>query len=108
MRASTTPYVKNWSRLASRSSRPLRTAISEEGHGDVFLSRAKALLDHLGTGEVRSGFADWIGSEDHHVAEALMLLDRYIDPTRSVQELKETVDRVRQDIWLELNDDMTA
>ena len=60
--------------------RPLRTAISEEGHGDVFLSRAKALLDHLGTGEVRSGFADWIGSEDHHVAEALLLLDRYIDP----------------------------
>ena len=88
--------------------RPLRTAISEEGHGDVFMSRAKGLLDHLGTGEVMSGFADWIGSEYHHVAEALMLLDRYIDPTRSIQELKETVERVRQDIWLELNDDMTA
>ena len=87
---------------------PLRDAISEEGHGDIFLKRAKDLLDHLGADEVRSGFADWISSDDHHLAEALVLLDRYIDPTRSVEGLKETMERVRQDIWLELNDDMTA
>ncbi|MCH1583041.1 MAG: transglutaminase-like domain-containing protein [Flavobacteriales bacterium] len=87
---------------------PLRDAISEEGHGDIFLKRAKELLDHLGADEVRGGFADWINSDDHHLAEALILLDRYIDPTRSVEALKETLQRVRQDIWLELNDDMTA
>ena len=87
---------------------PLRDAISEEGHGDIFLKRAKDLLDHLGADEVRSGFADWISSDDHHLVEALVLLDRYIDPTRSVEGLKETMERVRQDIWLELNDDMTA
>ena len=87
---------------------PLRDAISEEGHGDIFLKRAKELLDHLGADEVRGGFADWINSDDHHLAEALILLDRYIDPTRSVEALKKTLQRVRQDIWLELNDDMTA
>lgn len=87
---------------------PLRDAIAGDGHGEVFMSRAKALLDHLGTDEVRGGFADWIGSEDHHVGEALLLLDRYIDPARSTGELRDTLARIRQDIWLELNDDMTA
>ena len=87
---------------------PLRNAISEEGHGEVFLSRAKELLDHLGTDEVRDGFAHWVDSEDHHVGRALMLLDRYLDPARSNADLKETMERIRQDIWLELNDDMTA
>ena len=87
---------------------PLRDAIAEDGHGEVFLSRAKALLDHLGTDEVRCAFADWIGSEHRHLSEALRLLDRYIDPTRSQAELKEVMGRIRQDIWLELNDEMTA
>ena len=87
---------------------PLRQAIEEEGHGTVFLARAKELLDHLGTDEVRSGFAHWIGSEDHLLGPALLLLDRYVDPSRSNAELKVTIDKVKQDIWLELNDDMTA
>jgi regulator of sirC expression with transglutaminase-like and TPR domain len=87
---------------------PLRDAIAADGHGEVFLNRAKALLDHLGTDEVRSGFADWIGSEDHQVGEALRLLDRYVDPTRDQEELAKAMHRIRQDIWLELNDEMTA
>ncbi len=87
---------------------PLRDAIAADGHGEVFLNRAKALLDHLGTDEVRSGFADWIGSEDHQVGEALRLLDRYVDPARDQEELAKAMHRIRQDIWLELNDEMTA
>jgi regulator of sirC expression with transglutaminase-like and TPR domain len=87
---------------------PLRDAIASTGHGEVFLLRAKALLDHLGTDEVRCGFADWIGSEDHPVGEALRLLDRYVDPARDQSELAQAMHRIRQDIWLELNDEMTA
>ena len=32
---------------------PLRRALEEEGHGTVFVERAKALLDQLATEEVR-------------------------------------------------------
>ena len=87
---------------------PLRRALEEEGHGTMFVVRAKALLDQLSTEEVRSLFADWIESADHVVAEALVLINRYVDPTAGNSELKEALGRIRQDIWLELNDDMTA
>ena len=87
---------------------PLRQALEQEGHGVIFLNRAKALSDHLGTDEVRGGFAEWTGSDDHLVGQALLLLDRYVDPARSAEGLKESLQRIRQDIWLELNDDMTA
>ncbi|MGB1671155.1 MAG: hypothetical protein ACPHCT_06755, partial [Flavobacteriales bacterium] len=86
----------------------LRRALEEEGHGTVFVARAKALLDQLATQEVRSLFADWIESADHGVAEALLLINQYVDPAAGNAELKETLHRIRQDIWLELNDDMTA
>lgn len=95
-------------RMGEAALPPLRNALAEDGHGDIFLNRARALLDHLGTDEVRGGFAQWVESEDHPVTRALLLLDRYIDPGRPDAELKETLDRIRQDIWLELNDDMTA
>ena len=86
----------------------LRRALEEEGHGTVFVARAKALLDQLATQEVRSLFADWIESADHGVAEALLLINQYVDPAAGNAELKESLHRIRQDIWLELNDDMTA
>ena len=50
---------------------PLRQALEEEGHGLVFVERAKAILDQLATEGIRSLFADWIESADHGVAEAL-------------------------------------
>lgn len=87
---------------------PLRQAVIEEGHGLVFLERARALIEHLSTDEVRGRFAEWTSSDDHLVGEALLLLDQFVDPSQSADELKETLERVRQDIWLELNDDMTA
>lgn len=87
---------------------PLRMALEEEGHGLVFVERAKALLDQLATEGVRSLFADWIESTDHGVAEALFLINQYVDPAAANEELRETFQRIRQDVWLELNDDMTA
>ena len=86
----------------------LRVAIEEEGHGEVFLRRAKSLLDQLATDEIRSGFAGWVDSEDHGMLHALLLLNQYVDPAANQAELRETLQRIRQDIWLELNDEMTA
>ena len=59
---------------------PLRRALEEEGHGAVFVERAKALLDQLATEEVRGQFADWIDSAEHGLAEALVLINEYVDP----------------------------
>lgn len=86
----------------------LRHALEEEGHGDVFQNRAKALLDQLATDEVRSAFADWVESTEHHLAEALLLVDQYVDPASDLGGVRKDLQRIRQDIWLELNDDMTA
>ena len=86
----------------------LRKALEEDGHGSVFLDRAKSLLDQLATDEIRSSFADWVDSNDLGLTTALLLLDQYVDPASETSTLREDLLRIRQDIWLELHDDMTA
>ena len=103
-----TTVKRELERIGEAAVPELRQALEEEGHGDVFQNRAKALLDQLATDEVRSSFADWVESNDHHLAEAMLLVDQYVDPASDLGALREDVQRIRQDIWLELNDDMTA
>ena len=103
-----TTVKRELERIGEAAVPELRQALEEEGHGDVFQNRAKALLDQLATDEVRSSFADWVESNDHHLAEAMVLVDQYVDPATDLKALREDVQRIRQDIWLELNDDMTA
>ena len=86
----------------------LRKALEEDGHGAMFLDRAKSLLDQLATDEIRTSFADWVESPDHGLTTALLLLDQYVDPASETSSLREDLQRIRQDIWLELHDDMTA
>ena len=86
----------------------LRKALEEDGHGAMFLDRAKSILDQLATDEIRTSFAGWVESPDHGLTTALLLLDQYVDPASETSSLREDLQRIRQDIWLELHDDMTA
>ena len=78
----------------------LRKALEEDGHGAMFLDRAKSLLDQLATDEIRTSFADWVESPDHGLTTALLLLDQYVDPASETSSLREDLQRIRQDIWL--------
>lgn len=99
---------KELEQMAEAAVPGLRQALEEEGHGAVFVSRAQALLDQLASDELRLSFADWVDSDDHLLGRALLLLNQFVDPASPGGELRDQLQRIRQDIWLELNDDMTA
>ena len=97
-----TTVKKELERIGDAAVPSLRKALEEDGHGDMFLQRAKSLLDQLATDEIRTSFADWFDSPDHGLSSALLLLDQYVDPASDAEGLREDLQRIRQDIWLEL------
>lgn len=50
----------------------------------------------------------WLASEDHPLLDAALILNRYEYPGYEESELRSAFFRIRQDIWLELNDHLTA
>jgi regulator of sirC expression with transglutaminase-like and TPR domain len=50
----------------------------------------------------------WLESSEPCLLELSLLVNRYYNPTADEQDLKQKVQRIRQHIWLELNDNLTA
>jgi regulator of sirC expression with transglutaminase-like and TPR domain len=86
----------------------LRAALLESGHGEVFEERAGQIVSGLETSNVQSKMGDWVRGEDHRLVDALAWLSVFARPDLPEDRLREDLEELRRDIWLELNDDLTA
>jgi regulator of sirC expression with transglutaminase-like and TPR domain len=76
-------------------------------YGPLFNARVEKLIHELHYGGIYKRLREWKES-DQDLLDGLMILNRYQYPTESEEELKHRVMKIRQDIWLELNDFLTA
>lgn len=75
--------------------------------GPLFNRRVEQLIHELHYGGIYRRLREWKES-DQDLLEGLLILNRYHYSTESEEELKQRVLKIRQDIWLELNDFLTA
>lgn len=80
----------------------------ESYYGEQFQERIVELIRSIKYESVQSGLVAWKKSEENDLTDGLILLNKYFDPTLDELELKRSVARIRQDIWLELNESLTA
>ena len=49
-------------------------------------------------------FKEWLNSEHHDLLKGTMIITKYQYPELDIQELMQKIDRIRREIWLEIND----
>lgn len=76
--------------------------------GELFQERIEELIHSIQYEAVLQGLKKWHATEDNDLLEGALLINRYQYPSFDEQELRRQVSKLRQDIWLELNDNLTA
>ncbi len=77
-------------------------------YGPLFHQRVQSLIQELQYRAIYKRLREWKESHDQDLLEAMLILNRFAHPTMAERELKQQVMKIRQDIWLEMNDFLTA
>jgi regulator of sirC expression with transglutaminase-like and TPR domain len=76
--------------------------------GPLFQTRLEELIASIQYEGVYNRLKKWKNSEDKNLLEGALIINKYQYPSYDEDELVRTVSKIRQDIWLELNDNLTA
>lgn len=86
----------------------LERAWSSEEHGDLFRDRIEDILHTIHLDQVRRRLITWRDGGCADLLEGALIISRYRYPELDEQKVKARLASIRQDIWLELNDHLTA
>lgn len=76
--------------------------------GPLFQSRLEELISSIQYEGVYNRLKNWKNSEDKDLLEGALIINKFQYPSYEEEELKRSVSKIRQDIWLELNDNLTS
>ena len=77
-------------------------------HNELLRNRLGNLIGYIQYEGIYQRIERWLVSEDHPLLDAALILNRYEYPGYEESELRNSLFKIRQDIWLELNDHLTA
>jgi regulator of sirC expression with transglutaminase-like and TPR domain len=76
--------------------------------GPLFQKRVEELISSIQYEGVYNRLKAWKNSEEKNLLEGALIINRFQYPGYEEDEIRRTVSKIRQDIWLELNDNLTA
>jgi regulator of sirC expression with transglutaminase-like and TPR domain len=76
--------------------------------GPLFQHRLEELISTIQYEGIYTRLREWKNSEDQNLLEGALVVNRFQYPSFDEDEIKQVVSKIRQDIWLELNDNLTA
>jgi len=76
--------------------------------GPLFHSRLSELIASIQYDGVYNRLKEWKNSKDHCLLEGALIINKYQYPGYDEVELRHAISKIRQDIWLEINDNLTA
>ena len=80
-----------------------------ETTGDLYLQkRLEDLIHNIQFKDVKESFRAWLNSPDDNLLYGSFLVSKYQYPELKYEEIFDVIDRIRKEIWLELNNNMTA
>ncbi|NQX91522.1 MAG: hypothetical protein HRT74_05230 [Flavobacteriales bacterium] len=77
-------------------------------YGPLFQDRIEHLLKSIKYQSTMDRLYDWKANEKNDLLEGALLINGYQYPEFDAEEIRGTISKIRQDIWLELNDQLTA
>lgn len=70
--------------------------------------RIEDIIHKIQFNQLHFDLIKWAHSKDHDLLEGYILFTRYQYPSLKVEIIKEEVARLRRDIWIEINENLTA
>lgn len=86
----------------------LERAWEFEDHGDLFRDRIEDILETIHLSGVTERLIAWRDGGGEDLLTGALIISRYRYPDMDDQKVKARLASIRQDIWLELNDHLTA
>ncbi len=86
----------------------LEDSWEKENYGLVFQSRIEQLIHDIQFNNVKTKLEQWISAPDKDLLEGALIINEYQYPNLDENILREKIQKIRKDIWLELNDYQTA
>lgn len=77
-------------------------------HGSIYQSRIEIILKEMQYGSIAQDLKTWRLAKKPSLLEGVSIVSRYQHPDFSLQEVQQFIDRISQDIWIELNPNLTA
>ncbi len=76
--------------------------------GVLFQQRIEELIHSIHYNHIADSLKRWSAEESNELLEGALLINRYQYPSFDEDEVRRSISALRQDIWLELNDNLTA
>lgn len=77
-------------------------------YGELFQSRVEQIIHSIHFKSVYEDLDRWNKEEDNDLLEGALIIHKYQYPAADLDEYRHLISRIRQDIWLELNDYLTS
>lgn len=77
-------------------------------YGVLFQERIETLIQSIHFNGIADRLKEWSIQEDPDLLEGALLINRYQYPSYDEDEIRRSLSVLRQDVWLELNDKLTA
>ncbi|MFI5205122.1 MAG: transglutaminase-like domain-containing protein, partial [Flavobacteriales bacterium] len=77
-------------------------------YGLVFQSRIETLIHEIQFSSVKDNLVRWIENGSHDLLEGVLIINRFQYPDLDEDRIKKRIHQLKQDVWLELNDNLTA
>jgi regulator of sirC expression with transglutaminase-like and TPR domain len=86
----------------------LEEAWENFSYGVIFQNRIEEIIHQIQFQNLSDSFSNWAKKPQNNLYEGMMLVCRYQYPDIDENRVKEKLEELRKDIWVELNDNLTA
>lgn len=80
----------------------------EEYENDIIQSRIENIIQRIQFAVTYANLSEWVQEENHDLVKGAYYIARYQYPDLTYEEVLSKIEAIRNDIWLEINDNLTA
>jgi len=80
----------------------------DESDSELMSARLKNLIGQLNLIKTREDIRDWKQHNSRNLYEGLSILAKFQYPKLAIEKITQSINKIRQELWLEVNDNMTA
>lgn len=77
-------------------------------YGLIFQTRVEQIIQEIQFEETKNQLTNWVNSYEKDLLEGAIIVSRFQYPNLDDQNIRSTIQAIRRDIWLEINDNQTS
>ena len=80
----------------------------EQSFDTLIQNRIENIIHQIQFDLIKDALKEWSHPEQQNLLEGALLIARYQYPDLDITKIKKQIDQIKQDVWLELNENLTA